>query len=68
MHRLSMSLQRGLTTSKVNDILDCLRSKARKTWEVVISLSDTSEAASGFPGPVLGLHFKKVMERDQPEM
>lgn len=68
MHGLSMSLQRGLITNKANDVLDCLRSKARNTQEVPTSLSGTSEAASGFLGPVLGLHFKKVMGRHQPEM
>lgn len=46
MHGLSMSLQRGLITNQANDVLDCLRSKARNTQEVVISLSGTREAAS----------------------
>lgn len=68
MHGLSVSLQQGLTTNKANDVLDCLRSEARKTRDVVTSLSDTSKAASGFLGPVLGLHFKKEMGRDQAEM
>lgn len=58
---LSTSLQPGLTTDKANDVLDCPRSEARK----FLSLSDTSEAPSVFLGPVLGLHFKKVMGRDQ---
>lgn len=39
MHGLSMSLQRGLITNKANDVLDCLRRKARKTQEAVISLT-----------------------------
>lgn len=38
MHGLSTSLQRGLITDKAHYVLDCLRSKARKTWEVVISV------------------------------
>lgn len=42
-----------------------LEVKARKAREVI---SDAREAASGFLGPVLGLHFKKVKGREQSEM
>jgi len=35
--RVNMSLQHWLITNKANYVLDCIRSRARRTWEVIFS-------------------------------
>lgn len=35
--RLNMSLQHWPFTNKANYVVDCIRNRARRTWEVIIS-------------------------------